>query len=423
MKGAADVKARGWGVPGVAARRGPPRKRPEGGTRMIVRCSKRAAILLIISALWLGCGRHDGPEPQVNNASQGAGDGAQAGNMPDRAKPRGIVPYAGALQEKPVIHEPNAEYLLVYWRDFKPTADAPLTKESVLAAIEKRLNRPLSTDKPQVAIRFNATGHAKNGPLPDWFKPEWRAPPLCNTAADQQLPAWTDPEQLAAHAELVKALASALDGHPRVAWVEPGSYGFWGEGHIDGAPAGCVPRIETREALARPWVENFRRTPLSVTMNWMRNTDDPAHRLRTIWGSAASIGLRFDCLGFWHDQYGSVVEAMDAAHLSGWTGPWGGEFCWGEDGARWAMGSDKFANGDILGNAPPAVLKMKGDERRKRVLDVVRHCGWSYLAGAGGTLLEKELENGKLAKELEGAMTGAPRDLRKCAEALRAGHK
>lgn len=333
-------------------------------------------------------------------------------------KPWGIVPYWNNPPKAP-IHAPRAEYVDVYWSDLRPTANSLLSGTSVRRALEKRLGRPLPLSA-KIAVRFKATGDAKDGPLPSWFKPTWRAETKCETEEDQQLPAWTEPAQVQAHSEIVAALASALDGHPGIAWVEPGSYGFWGEGHLDGAPSECVPSLSTREALVRPWIDSFKRTPLSVTMDWIRAKDDPDHRLRALWSRAASIGLRFDCLGFWHDEYAAVVEGI-ARQSAVWDGPWGGEFCFSEIGAQWAMGSDTVEDVEGLrSKAPPEVSRMNSRQRRDRVLGVVRDCGWSYLAGAGSSLLERS--SGNAGEALEAAMGTGPRDLGKCAKAARLGN-
>jgi hypothetical protein len=392
----------------------------------MVHDSKWLALTLGVCAFVLvSCGNGlrtpDAQPKQPNGAREDNTPKAVSANAQPTATPWGLVPYRQYPPENP-SHKPRAEYLQIFWGDLKPTEDASLTRDSVRAAIEKRLSRPLAAGPP-VNIRFIATGDEKEGPLPDWFKPEWKAPAKCQTKKGQQLPAWSDPKQILAHAEIVKALAAALDGDPQVAWIEPGSYGFYGEGHIDGAPEECVPSIETRIALAEPWVSSFKRTPLSVLVAWMRPKDDPNHRLRDLWGSTASVGLRFDCLGFWQDEYASVIEAMAAEHLSGWTGPWGGEFCYSEPGAQWSMGLDKVDNiKEVIAGAPPSVKKMNGEARRARVLSVVRDCGWSYVAGAGSSLLELTVEKGKLAQALEEAMSGPPRDLKKCAAAARVGN-
>lgn len=389
-----------------------------------LRYSTLPLIFLGFMAVELGCDRAPDAQSntQVASPAPSANESKTAGLPPasahSSATPWGLVPYWNNLPQDP-IHQPRAVYLDIYWRDFKPNADTALTQTSVLAAIEKRLGRSLAGGPP-VAIRFKATGDARQGPLPEWFSAGWRAPKKCNTEEDQQLPAWTDPEQVRAHTDLVKALGSALDGHPQVTWVEPGSYGFWGEGHVDGAPPECGASIETREALARPWVESFRKTPLSITMDWIRAKDDPAHRLRTIWSGAGSIGLRFDCLGFWHDEYAAVVDNLAADAQSGWTGPWGGEFCYSEQGAQWAMGSESVANiKKLRAGAPPAVAIMTSAARRNRVLDVVRDCGWSYVAGAGGSLLTQP---GEAARALEDVIKGSARDLQKCAKAAKVGN-
>lgn len=348
-------------------------------------------------------------------------DGGALTAASQSTRPWGIVPYWNNLPQAP-IHAPRAEYLDIYWSDLRPTANSLLSLTSVQRALEKRLGRALPMSGTKIAVRFKATGDAKEGPLPSWFKPQWRAEPKCETEEAQQLPAWTDPAQIQAHTEIVVALASALDRHPGIAWIEPGSYGFWGEGHLDGSPSECVPSISTREALVRPWVESFKRTPLSVTMDWIRAKDDPDHRLRALWSRAASIGLRFDCLGFWHDEYAEVVEGIASTPSSAWSGPWGGEFCFSEAGAQWAMGSDTAPEVEKLRSAaPPEVSRMNNRQRRDRVLGVVRDCRWSYLAGAGSSLLERS--SGNAGEALETAMSAGPRDIGRCAKAARLGNR
>lgn len=387
---------------------------------MITQTPKQTAMLIVlVNALLLSCNRGD--EPHTKGQPGPAQNAHSVVQPTDQATGIlwGVAPYWNDPPSDP-IHAPRAVYLDIYWRDLKPTPTSVLTPQTVLAAIERRLGRALMVGPP-VAIRFKATGDAENGPLPDWFPASWRAPGRCETEDKQQLPSWTDNEQVRAHADLVKALASGLDGHPQVAWMEPGSYGFWGEGHLDGAPLECQSPIETREALIRPWVESFRKTPLSVTMDWIRDKDDPEHRLRNIWNTAAHIGLRFDCLGFWHDEYAAVVERMADAGMSGWKGPWGGEFCFGENGSRWSMGSDSVSDLEVLrSNAPSAVRQMTGEARRNRTLKVVRDCGWSYLAGAGGSLVTKP---GEAALALENVMNEGQRDLKKCALAAAAANQ
>lgn len=385
---------------------------------MILRSLSSLAILftgLLLSAS-SSCGGSQ-PNPKLPNSLTSA---QKAGPSPEKkSSDWGLMPYWHDSLSDP-IHPPRAIYLNLYWRDLKPDADTPLTNEKIREVIEKKLKRTIA-EGPPIAIRFKATGETGEGPLPDWFKPNWRAPDKCNKAeADQQLPAWIDPAQLKAHTEIVNALANALDGDSQILWIEPGSYGYWGEGHVDGAPPECVASIETREALIRPWIESIHKTPLSINMDWIRAKDDPDHRLRSLWGKSASIGLRFDCLGFWHDEYAAVIENIAAAKLPGWSGPWGGEFCYAEEGVSWATGSEKFAN-DVRKHAPEEVRKMNGEARFNRVQRVIADCQWSYIAGAGGSLLEKP--TGKIAQLLEARMSGAPpRDLVKCAAAARIGN-
>lgn len=331
----------------------------------------------------------------------------------------GIVPYWNNLPRTPV-HPPKTIYLNVYWADLQPSTGAPLDPASLTQIIETRLTRKLDGSAP-IALRFIATGDTeaynnpsdpRGRPLPSWFPKGWRADKKCETEKGQQLPSWT-PEQVKEHERLVRALGAALDGHPGIAWVEPGSYGFWGEGHLDGAPKVCLQDIKTRKALARPWVDSFRKTSLSVTMDWLRTKDDPNHQLLALWSSAASVGLRFDCLGFSHDEVREVVGTLDQNAKSGWSGPWGGEFCYQEKGAQWSVGL--LNKPEKSWETPPSVKKMNGTQRSERVTGVIRACGWSYVAGAGSSLLEPA--NALAGKALEQAM-GTTRDLKACFKAL-----
>ena len=382
----------------------------------------KLALLLTVCLFAWACFDSDASQDSAAKISQ-VSNSSKDLTKQSPSNPWGIVPHWDNALKDP-IHEPRAVYLNLYWIDLKPTAETKLTKESIIAAIELKLKRQLSADRP-VAVRFVATGDSTAGPLPNWFEPSWKAPKECNTEDKQQLPAWKDSAQLTAHADIVRALAAALDGDPHIAWIEPGSYGFWGEGHVDGAPKSCEASIETRTALIRPWIESFQKTPLSVTMDWFRREDDPDHRLRDLWGKAANLGLRFDCLGFWHDQYAQVIEDMASAKVS-WNGPWGGEFCFGDKGAQWATGSDKVTveqlsegmKGEDKKEFQATFKSLTGKATQNRVLGVVRDCHWSYLAGAGGSLLNKEAR--PIAELLEAAMKmDSKRDLMKCAQAAR----
>jgi hypothetical protein len=116
-----------------------------------------------------------------------------------------------------------------------------------------------------------------------------------------------------------------------------------------------------------------------------------------------------------------TVERMADAGLSGWKGPWGGEFCFQENGSRWSMGSDNVSNLEVFRrNAPSAVRQNDRRGQTESHSQVVRDCGWSYLAGAGGSLLTKP---GEEALALENVMNEGQRDLKKCALAAAAANQ
>ncbi|MFC1736651.1 DUF4832 domain-containing protein [Candidatus Hydrogenedentota bacterium] len=80
-------------------------------------------------------------------------------------------------------------------------------------------------------------------------------------------PEWWNPVYIEAYRKMVEAYGKALDGNPRIAFVDMRYYGFWGEGHRYGAEAPWPEDVDKRE-----WCKDrideymvaFKKTPLSV---------------------------------------------------------------------------------------------------------------------------------------------------------------
>ena len=124
----------------------------------------------------------------------------------------------------------------------------------------------------------------------------------------QHTPVFDDPVFMAEHRRLLEAVAKRYDGDPRIAGLDIGSYGHWGEWHCFGLPPNTnrhskatqnlpyvPPRVyplEIRRQYADWYLQNFRKTPL-VFM-----TDD-AETLQYALGDGAvpRVGLRRDGVG------------------------------------------------------------------------------------------------------------------------------
>jgi hypothetical protein len=154
-------------------------------------------------------------------------------------------------------------------------------------------------------------------------------------------------------------------------------------------------------------------------MDWFRPADDPNRKLLTFWSQARSIGVRFDCLGFWHDQYATVIERILEEPEGKWNGPWGGEFCYSEEGALWSIGALAAPPKEFDENPLPQFAKLGNDARRERVLNLLSKCDWNYIAGAGGSLLSKNSKGFTFAPSLEIALERNGRDLNQCLKAAR----
>jgi len=70
-------------------------------------------------------------------------------------------------------------------------------------------------------------------------------------------PDYSDPIYLEKHGNFLRALGKRYDGHPRVEFLDIGSYGVWGEWHTS-HPAS----VEVRRRIVDMYLEAFQRTPL-----------------------------------------------------------------------------------------------------------------------------------------------------------------
>ena len=139
-------------------------------------------------------------------------------------------------------------------------------------------------------------------------------------------PVFDDPVFMAAHKRFVKALAARYDGDPRLAGLDLGSYGHWGEWHCGGLPPDTnryvaaearaklkwvPPRkypFEIRKQYADWYLENFKKTPIVfMTDDW------EVLRYALGEGPTARVGLRRDGVASpWHFNRWIGTKPYDA---------------------------------------------------------------------------------------------------------------
>lgn len=144
----------------------------------------------------------------------------------------------------------------------------------------------------------------------------WTASIDATSTGSVRLPDWNDPAFLERWRRFVAALGERYDGDPRLAYVDVGGYGNWGEGHnwpfehVYPGPAGQQPaRPESLLAMTRAVSTAFPRTFAVLNPPHVTGADghaDDAGAWQVLRGALANnprLGLRNDCLG------GSDVQA------------------------------------------------------------------------------------------------------------------
>ena len=140
----------------------------------------------------------------------------------------------------------------------------------------------------------------------------------------QHTPVFDDPVFMEVHRKFVEAMAARYDGDPRLAGLDIGSYGHWGEWHCFGLPPNTneyvkgsvkLPYIpphsypfEIRRQYADWYLDNFRKTTLVfLTGDW------ETFQFALGEGPIARVGLRRDGVGSpWHFERWIGTPPYDA---------------------------------------------------------------------------------------------------------------
>ena len=223
--------------------------------------------------------------------------------------------YAGVVNIGQVYHRPT-------WRDFEPQEGVyNWTKLDKLLAYAAQRGIP-------AAFRIMCVCSGSSVPSsPDWvwakgakFE-EWENLGYDGNVHTNRAPIFDDPIFLAAHRRFIQALAARYDGDPRLAGIDLGSYGNWGEWHCGSLPP-VTPRFLPRDAQGRirkdalkskgvkphvyplavrrqyvdMYLDNFRKTPLIFMTD-----DHECLKYALGEGPTPRVGLRRDGVGSpWH---------------------------------------------------------------------------------------------------------------------------
>jgi len=179
-------------------------------------------------------------------------------------------------------------------------------------------------------------------------------------------PNWDDTVFLAAHHDFITALGNRYDQDPRVAWIDIGSYGFWGEWHVWLNESLTATR-ETKQAILEDYFQAFPTKPKVIAFD-----DDFATKYVTERGG----GIRNDCLGTEasNNWYLKSLDRIDPTlNENVWkTAIITGEFCGGTQGA---------IDGTTL--------------RFNLNFDFIKQTHWSFIGPAGGAIQPQSEEHRK----------------------------
>jgi hypothetical protein len=264
---------------------------------------------------------------------------------PQSCRPTERPPEAGPVHIYPSLEdhremrdaafEYGVVYLLLPWRQWEVERDGKITfaREVLDDALRSAGGR-------QLAIRFQVINEGCPIEKPTWMSPSWLRTERCEKkecpGAELWTLDWSQPAAQQRHAAALAALGEWVREHEqKVAWVELGSYGFYGEWHYSGCEGlGDVGTgAEKRAHMARVATDYacaFPRTPLTTAFDALKLPDgmDPASdplraRLKTM-----KSGLYFDALG---DDDVDFTKHVDAKLAADFAGPFLGEFK-GDDG-------------------------------------------------------------------------------------------
>ena len=280
---------------------------------------------------------------------------------------KGWCPYTDA---GPITQPYSMTYHYVSWKALEPNPE-----DYRFAEWERTWEHPLARNK-HVVFRVYIDYPTKPSGLPDWLKNAGvRLTPYTDYGGGLA-PDYDDPRLLSALLRFIEALGKRYDGHGRVAFVQFGLLGFWGEWHT-------YPRTElfaspqTQRRVLEAGQKAFPRTPLM--------TRYPAGYA----GTQANLGF-FDDL-FPQDTDGPEAwKFLPALRRAGRTGNWkaaplGGEMepgkaaHWLTNGYTQTMQRLNDAHFSWVGPYCPALEKSDAaPDFLARSQDLVRRMGYTF---------------------------------------------
>lgn len=298
-----------------------------------------------VQCLTSGCPNRSSTEPAIERVELEEIDDV----LPNPYK--GFAPWIGSANP---VYNVKLQVATFGWADIEP-------QEGVYnwTRLEQNWGNIAVTGK-RVGFRIAAEipGSGQND-TPQWLIDKGVAMrPYSIDDHDGLVPDWNNPDFLEAHHHFIMALGSRYDGDPRVAWIDIGSYGFWGEWHV-WLNDDLAATQATKQAILEDYFEAFLWKPKVIAFD-----DDFATEYVTDHGG----GIRNDCLGT-EDANNWYLTSLNRIDLNMNNQVWKtavitGEFCGGQTGA------------------------IEGTTSRFNLnFEFIQRAHWSFIGPAGGAIV------------------------------------
>lgn len=263
---------------------------------------------------------------------------------------KGFAPWIG--NNNPV-YESKLQQATFGWRDLEPNQG-----QYNWSHLERNWGDIASTGK-RVGFRVAAEipGSGQND-TPQWLIDQGvEMRPYSIDGQEGFAPDWDDSLFLAAHHDFILALGERYDSDPRVAWIDIGSYGFWGEWHV-WLNQSLAATQSSKKSILDDYFEAF------PTKHKVIAFDD---NYATEYVTDNGGGIRNDCLGTTdgNDWYLESLNSIDPTlNDRVWkTAIITGEFCGSSYGAQIGT-TDRFDLNYAF----------------------IQQTHWSYIGSAGGAI-------------------------------------
>ncbi|MCF7805453.1 MAG: DUF4832 domain-containing protein [Candidatus Marinimicrobia bacterium] len=319
---------------------------------------KRILRLLLLSGLLIifACSKEEPTEPEDN-------DNKVVLEEIDDVLPnpfKGFAPWIGVNNP---VYDTKLQQATFTWKELEPQQG-----QYNWARLEQNWGNVAANGK-RVGFRITAAlpGDPGHFDIPQWLADqgiEMRAYEI--DGAQGLAPDWDDPKFLQAHHDFIMALGAQYDSDPRVAWIDIGSYGFWGEWHV-WLNDSLAATQATKQAILEDYFAAFPTKQKVIAFD-----DDFATKYVTDHGG----GIRNDCLGT-EDSNNWYLESLNAIDPNLNDRVWKtaiitGEFCGSGYGAQ------------------------QGTTTRFELnYQFIQQTHWSFIGSAGGAVVPQDEEHQK----------------------------